>query len=102
MSRHKGFGEAVQDGHKRWRKRQEAVNKNDLDDPSYRFIDDIHDSEAWDYTMEQEGMKDSHRNLIFSLCTDSADLHSYGRSAKIKPLLLTLLNMRRNIRCRAE
>jgi hypothetical protein len=60
-------------------------------------------SNIWDQAMQHITAKNNDpRNLIFGLCADSADLHAYGRSAKIKPLLLTNYGMRRRVRCKSK
>ena len=101
---HRGFARAVRDGYDRWKQIKEArrftsINSNNV----LQHVTDVHDSEIWDRAMTQITAKnDDPRNLVFGLCADSAELHAYGRSAKIKPLLLTNYGMRRRVRCKSK
>jgi hypothetical protein len=109
FSRHRGFCQAVRDGYNKWQRRlqaREAVDngtQTDEDTDVLQYVTDIHDSEVWDDAMKFiNNIHNDPRNLIFGLCADSAELHAYGRSAKIKPILLTNFGIRHRIRCKSK
>jgi hypothetical protein len=101
---HRGFAMAVRDGYNRWKQVCRAkASRLDADAKVLQYVNDIHDAEVWDEAMiEVNSIKEDARNLVFGLCADSADLHAYGRSAKIKPLVLTNYGFRRRIRSKAK